>query len=353
MHAVTDQPFTLRMPVHDDAYAGLADEARWRDEFATVRLPYETRVLAESQLGPRAWVRLTAFTIGGGGDGGVVWIDLASSRPAPTEIVAGRALLRAFAADSSERRRILNRLLFHFLLLEYTEDAERTTWRAPAVGDDIGGALVGGSITSNPTLWRALRLDMEQSRPSVVVGLRDAGGVPLAGPYDGLVTLPVTLGGLDSAQFLASLDSRWRGSLGRFSPRHGYRWIADRCAAAPELSASRYLSSFLRFGENRTRHREIPDRLAEYELPVYYPSSASEVQALAASGLLPAFPGVFWDVSRPDGGDLLTTAGHAQRELGAFGLTALATSDDPTRRANFLLAAASAAIVAAATGEIG
>ena len=353
MRAVTDQPFTLRMPLHDDAYAVLADEARWRDEFATVRLPYESRILAESQLAPRAWVRLTAFTIGSGGDGGVVWIDLASPRPAPTEIVAGRALLRAFAADSSERRRLLSRILLHFLLLEYTEDAERTTWRAPAFGDDIGATLVGGSISANPTLWRALRADMEQSRPSVVVGLRDAGGVTLAGRHDGLVTLPVALGGLESAHMLASLEARWRRPLGRFSPRHGYRWLAGRFATAPELSASRFLSAFLRFGEYRTRQREIPDRLAELELPVYYPSTASELRSVAASGLLPATPGVFWDVSRPYGGDPLTTAGHGHRHLGAFALTALATADDPTRRANFLLAAASAAVVAAATGEIG
>jgi hypothetical protein len=353
MRAVTDQPFTLRVPLHDDAYAVLANETRWRDEFATVRLPYETRVLAESQLAPRAWVRLTAFTIGSGGEGGVIWIDLASPRPAPTEIIAGRALLRAFAADSSERRRILSRVLLHFVLLEYTEDAERTTWRAPALGDDIGAALVGGSISSNPTLWRALRSDMEQSRPSVVVGLRDAGGVPLAGRHDGLVTMPVALGGLETGHLLASLESRWRGSLGRFSALRGYRWFADHFAAAPELSTSRFLSSVLRFGERRTRHREVPDRLAELELPVYYPSTSSELRSLASAGLLPASPGVFWDVSRPYGGDPLTAAGYAHRHLGAFGLTALATADDPTRRANFLLAATSAAIVAAASGDVG
>ncbi len=353
MRAATDQPLTLRIPLHDDAYAVLANETRWRDEFATVRLPYETRVLAESQLAPRAWVRLTAFTIGSGGEGGVVWIDLASPRPAPTEIIAGRALMRAFAADSSERRRILSRVLLHFLLLEYTEDAERTTWRAPATGDDIAGALVGGSINSNLTLWRALRSDMEQSRPSVVLGLRDAGGVPPAGRHAGLVTLPVALGGLETGHLLDSLDSRWRGRLGRFSPLRGYRWFADHFSAAPELSASRFLSSFLRFGDFRTRHHPVPDRLAELELPVYYPSTPPDLRSLASAGLLPALPGVFWDVSRPYGGDPLTAAGYAHRHLGSFGLTALATADDPTQRANFLLAATSAAIVAAASGKIG
>lgn len=347
--AVGNQPFTLRIPLHADAYAGLADENRWRAEFATVRLPYETRVLAENQLGPGAWVRLSVFTIGEGRAGGIVWVDLASSRPSSAEIVAGRALLRAFAADSSERRRLLSRLLLHFVVLEYTDDAERATWRLPSVGDGIGGVLIAGAVSPNPAIWRALKADMEQSRPSIVVGLRDAGGVRAADRYDGLVTIPVDLGDLQSAHLLRSLDSHWRDRFGRFAPRRGYRRFAERFEALPELPPSRFLSRFLRFGETRSRHREVPDRLEATELPVYYPGSATELTELATAGLIPAFPGVFWDVSRPDGGDSLTTAGHAHRHLGAFGITALATTDNPTRRANFLLAATSAAIVATAS----
>ena len=349
MHAVADQPLTLRIPLHDEAYAVLVDERRWQEEFATVRLPYERRVLAENQLGPRAWVRLTVYTIGEGRAGGVVWIDLASSRPSSAEIVTGRALLRAFAADSSERRRLLTRLLLHFVTLEYTEDAERPTWRVPATGGGIGSVLVGGAMNANPAIWNALQNDLEQARPSMVVGLRDAGGVAVAGRYDGLVTLPVTLGDLQSAHLLGSLDARWRNRFGRYDSRRGYRWFAERFAQLPELPASRFLSSFLRFGDSRTRHREVPDRLEENELPVYYPANPAELAGLAAAGLIPAFPGVFWDVSRSDGGDPLTSAGYAHRNLGSFGLTALATAGSPTRRANFLLAAASAASVAAAS----
>ncbi len=207
-------------------------------------------------------------------------------------------------------------------------------------------------MNANPAIWNALRGDLEQSRPSMVVGLRDAGGVPAAGRHDGLVSVPVTLGDLQSVHLLQSLGSHWHDRFGRHDPRRGYRWFAERFAQLPELPASRFLSSFLRFGDSRTRHRLVPDRLEENELPVYYPADPAELAGLAAAGLIPAFPGVFWDVSRSDGGDPLTTTGYAHRHLGAFGLTALATADSPTRRANFLLAAAAAAIVAAA-GEAG
>ena len=108
----------------------------------------------------------------------------------------------------------------------------------------------------------------------------------------------------------------------------------------------------MRFGEERSQYRDIPDRLSDYELPVYYPASSSALPPLAKAGLLPIYPGIFWDVSGTRGGDLLTTAGFAHSNYGAFGLTAFATSDDPTRRANFLLAATSAVLVAAASGKI-
>ena len=164
--------------------------------------------------------------------------------------------------------------------------------------------------------------------------------------------MPIDFGAMDSGNYLLSLVPRWRGLLGQFSAKQGYRWIANCCANIPELSTSKFLSTMMRFGEHRSQHRDIPDRLSEYELPVYYPASSSALASLAKVGLLPVYPGIFWDVAGIRGGDLLTTAGFAHRNFGAFGLTAFATSDDPVRRANFLLAATSAVLVATASGEI-
>ena len=60
-------------------------------------------------------------------------------------------------------------------------------------------------------------------------------------------------------------------------------------------------------------------------------------------------PGVFWDVASGAGGDRQTTAGFSHRNHGAVSYTAIATSMRPEQRANFLLAAASAVIVASAS----
>ena len=350
MPPITDQSFTLRIPIHRDSYRILADWDRWQAELEQAKLPYETRVLAEAQVAPSLWAKLTVFTIGSGGN--EVWIDLASSQPSITEIVVGRALLRAFAADSSERRRLLSCLLIHFAVLEYSDNTGPSNWRSPAQGDDIGAALVGGSVVASPTLWQAIRLDLEQSRPSTVIGLRDIGGLLFARQRDGFATMPMDFGALDAGSHLFSLAPRWRGLLGQFSAKQGYRWIANCYANVPELATSKFLSTMMRFGEERSQYRDIPDRLSDYELPVYYPASSSALPPLAKAGLLPIYPGIFWDVSGTRGGDLLTTAGFAHSNYGAFGLTAFATSDDPTRRANFLLAATSAVLVAAASGKI-
>src|SRR3990170_7596139 len=129
MSASAHAAFNLRIPIRQaEVFAGLLDDKSWGEEFARVKLPFETRLLAETQIGPRVWVRLTAYTIGEGGQGGSVWIDLASRRPSPAEIVAGRGLLRAFSASSSERRRILHEILLHFVVLEYTGEAVRPSW---------------------------------------------------------------------------------------------------------------------------------------------------------------------------------------------------------------------------------
>ena len=105
-------PYSLKIPVSQrDVYYPLLDDKTWSQEFDRVRLPYERAVLVEGQIGPQLWVQLTSYTVGQGRSGRSVWIELASRRPSPSEIVAGRGLLRAFASNSSERRRLLDQIL--------------------------------------------------------------------------------------------------------------------------------------------------------------------------------------------------------------------------------------------------
>lgn len=353
MSAVAEAPFSLKIPVFNaDVFAGLLDQKSWGEEFKKVRLPYETRVLAESQLGPQMWVRLTAYTIGGGGGAGSIWIELASRRPSPVETVTGRGLLRAFASISSERRRLLDRLLLHFVLLEYTDQAVRPAWHGPSGTFGLGGALVAAEATAVPGIWRALERDLDRNRPTAVVSLRDGGGTPGLEAFDGLITCPMEVGALTRRRILDELPDRWKTPLGRGDPGRGIGWVRDQIGPSRELETASFLSTHLRFGEIRRRFEDVPKRLREGELGVYYPRDDAEAAECATAALLPVAPGIFWDVAHGLGGDQRTTAGYAAQTQGASAFTGIATPLVPERRANFLLAAASAVIVAAASGQI-
>ena len=212
---------------HRDVFYPLLDDESWAEEFARIRLPYETRVLAEGQIGPRTWVRLNSYTIGEGGSGGSVWIELASRRPSPAEIVAGRGLLRAFASDSSERRRILSQTLLHIILLEYAEESQRPLWHAPSNAVGVQGALVGAETIASPVLWSALEGDLNQNRPSTVVALRDAGGVGGLEGFDGFTTAAVEVPAGVRLKILTEIENHW-SRFGRIStPGSGLKWSKD------------------------------------------------------------------------------------------------------------------------------
>ena len=348
--SVQAAPYSLKIPVyHRDVYYPLLDDKSWAEEFARTRLPYETRVLAEGQIGPRTWVRLSSYTIGEGGSGGSVWIELVSRRPSPAEIVAGRGLLRAFASDSSERRRLLSQMLLHIVLLEYTDESQRPSWYAPSGAVGVQGALVGAETVASPALWRALEADLNQNRPSTVIALRDAGGVGGLEGFDGFATTAVEVSAGVRLKILTGIENHW-SRFGRISAAgRGLKWVHKQLGPHRDLEAASTISNLMRFGEYRRRYRSIPRKLDEGELGVYYPRDAKEAAACASASLIPVAPGVFWDVASGAGGDGQTTAGFSHRNHGAVSHTAIATSMRPERRANFLLAAASAVIVASAS----
>ncbi len=345
-------PFSLKIPVYQpEVYGPLLNDNSWAEEFTKVRLPYETRVLAEGQIGPRIWVRLNSYTIGEGGSGGSLWIELASRRPSPPEIVAGRGLLRAFASDSSERRRILTQTLIHIVLLEYADESIRPPWHAPSEGFGVHGALVAGETVASPALWKALEADLNQNRPSTVIALRDAGGVAGLEGFDGFATTPVEVSAGLRLSVLADIENHW-SRLGRVpSPARGLKWVRAQLGPRRELETATSISKLVRFGDNRRRFQSIPRKLREGETAVYYPRDAGEVAACATASLIPVAPGIFWEVTSGAGGDRQTTAGFSHQTNGAAAYTALATSMRPERRADFLLAAASAVIVASASGD--
>ena len=348
--SVQAAPYSLKIPVHhQDVYYPLLDDKSWAQEFAKVRMPYETRVLAEGQIGPRTWVRLNSYTIGEGGSGGSVWIELASRRPSPAEIVAGRGLLRAFASESSERRRLLSQMLLHIVVLEYADESRRPLWYAPSQAVGVQGALVGAETIASPALWSALEGDLNQNRPSTVVALRDAGGVSGLEGFDGFATAAVEVSAGVRLAILTDIESHWN-RFGRIpAPGRGLRWVHRQLGPRSDLKAASTISNLMRFGEHRRRYRSIPRKLDEGELGVYYPRDAAEAAACASAALIPVAPGVFWDVASGAGGDRQTTAGFSHRNHGAVSYTAIATSMRPEQRANFLLAAASAVIVASAS----
>ncbi len=343
-------PFSLKIPVSQrEVYYELLDDKSWAEEFTKVRLPYETKVLAEGQIGPQIWIRLTSYTIGEGGSGGSIWIELASRRPSPAEIVAGRGLLRAFASDSSERRRLLNQMLLHIVVLEYAEESQRPLWHAPSEAFGIQGALVGAETVASPALWRALENDLNQNRPSTVVALRDAGGVAGLEGFDGFATSAVDVSAGVRLRVLREIENHW-SRFGRIpNPGRGLRWVHRQLGPHRDLEAASSISNLMRFGDLRHSFQSVPRKLREGELGVYYPRDADEVTACASASLIPVAPGVFWDVASGAGGDRQTTAGFSHQTQGAASYTALATSMRPEQRANFLLAAASAVIVASAS----
>ena len=352
MSIAAEAPFALKIPVHQkDVYAGLIDDQSWAEEFPRVCPPYEVRLLAEGQIGPRIWVRLTSYTIGEGGDAGSIWIEIASRRPSPAEIVAGRGLLRAFSADSSERRRLLGQMLLHIVLLEYTDETRRPLWYAPSTAYGVRGALVGAETVGSPAIWKALNTDLARSRPSTVIALRDAGGVPGLEAFDGFATSPIELPAAVRRRVLGELDGNWSRFGGVPDPRRGFKWVRRQLGPSRELEAATSISSLMRFGERRRKYDVIPRRLAEGELGVYYPRDADEAATCAAASLIPIAPGLFWDVLGGTGGDPQTTAGHAHKTQGASSFTPLATAMTPERRANFLLGAAAAAIVSVASRQ--
>ncbi|MCY3801807.1 MAG: hypothetical protein OXG46_09520 [Chloroflexi bacterium] len=348
--SVKAPPFSLKIPVHHrDVFYPLLDDESWAEEFARIRLPYETRVLAEGQIGPRTWVRLNSYTIGEGGSGGSVWIELASRRPSPAEIVAGRGLLRAFASDSSERRRILSQTLLHIILLEYAEESQRPLWHAPSNAVGVQGALVGAETIASPVLWSALKGDLNQNRPSTVVALRDAGGVGGLEGFDGFTTAAVEVPAGVRLKILTEVENHW-SRFGRIStPGSGLKWVQRRLGPHRDLDTASTISNLMRFGEYRRRYRSIPRKLEDGELSAYYPRNAVEAAACASASLIPIAPGVFWDVTGGSAGDAQTTAGYSHRNHGAISYTAIATSMRQEQRANFLLAALSAVIVASAS----
>ena len=148
---------------------------------------------------------------------------------------------------------------------------------------------------------------------------------------------------------MANIESHWSRFSRISTPGRGLKWVHRQLGPHRDLKAASTISNLMRFGEYRRRYRSIPRKLDEGELGVYYPRDAGEAAACASASLIPVAPGVFWDVASGAGGDTQTTAGFSHRNHGAVSYTAIATSMRPEQRANFLLAAASAVIVASAS----
>ena len=342
-------PYSLKIPVSQrDVYYPLLDDKTWSQEFDRVRLPYERAVLVEGQIGPQLWVQLTSYTVGQGRSGRSVWIELASRRPSPSEIVAGRGLLRAFASNSSERRRLLDQILVHIILLEYTDDAHHPLWQAPSNSPGLSGALVGAETVASPAIWSAIAANLEQNRPSTAIALRDVGGVAGLDEFSGFTTTPVELPAGVRSKILTEMEYRWS----RFgtTPRatQGMRWVHQQIGEHPDISRASSMSQLMRSGDLRHNVSQAPAKPHDGGLGLYYPRNRTEVASCAAIALVPVVPGVLWDVTSEHGGDAQTTAGFAHQTQGTASYTAFATSMRAEERADFLLTAASAAIVSSA-----
>ena len=340
----------IRIPVvYGDLYQQLTDEGNWREELKKLELAYDVERIASASVQPGLSADLNVYTIGGGTSGRSLAIEIAPLAPTAPERVASRALIRALGSGSTDRQRLLHACLVRIYTVEFPQ-GRRSRGRTPAPGEYLGAALARSGALGVRGFWASLTAHLEANKPDAVLSLRDAGGARGLGDQEGFLTImaslpPERLAGLER-ELAAAFRRDWPGS----AANRGYRRARSRLTRLREHEIARFMSAHLRFGGLRRRFRSVPDKLAEDELAVAFTRNLSELRAAFGAGLIPAEPGVFLDLG--GAGSVVSSAAHARWRLGTDGLSAFGTNNDPTRRANFLLASASAVIAGAAAGAL-
>ena len=340
----------IRIPVvYGDLYKQLSDGADWQEQLRELELAYDVERIASASVQPGLSADLNVYTIGGGTSGRSLAIEIAPLSPTGPERVAARALIRALGSGSTDRQRLLHACLVRIYVIEFPQ-ARRSRGRTPAGGDFLGAALARSGALGVRGFWASLTSHLESNRPDVLLSLRDAGGARGLGGNEGFLTImaslpPEVLAELER-QLAAAYKRDWPGS----AAARGYKRARSRLSRLREHEIARFMSAHLRFGGLRRRFRPVPDKLVEDELAVAYTRNLAELRAAFGAGLIPAEPGVYLDLGGT--GSAVSSAAFARWRLGADGLSAYGTMDDPSRRANFLLAAASAVIAGAASGSL-
>lgn len=340
----------IRIPVvYGDLYRQLSDESQWRQQLRELELAYDVERIASAPVQPGLSADLNVYTIGGGISGRSLAIEIAPLAPTGPEQIAARALIRALGSGSTDRQRLLHSCLVRIYAIEFAQ-TRRSRGRTPAQGNFLGAALSRSGALGVRGFWASLTAHLQANRPDTLLSLRDAGGAHGLGAQEGFLSImaglpPETLARLER-ELVAAFKRDWPGS----AAARGYKRARARLSRRREHEIARFMSAHLRFGGLRRRFRPVPDKLAEDELAVGYTRNLAELRAAFGVGLLPAEPGVYLDLG--GAGNAVSAAAFARWRLGADGLSAFATLDDPARRANFLLAAASALIAGAAAGVL-
>ena len=340
----------IRIPVvYGDLFQQLSDEQRWAQQLRELELAYDVERIASASVQPGLSADLNVYTIGGGTSGRSLAIEIAPLAPTGPERVAARALIRALGSGSTDRQRLLHSCLVRIYVIELPATA-RGRGRTPAPGAYLGAALARSAALGVRGFWASLTDHLDANRPDALLSLRDAGGARGLDRQEGFLTIkanlpPETLAELER-DLAAAFKRSWPGS----AAARGYRRSRSRLGRLREHEIAGFMSAHLRFGGLRRRFRPVPDKLAENELAVAFTRNLAELRAAFGSGLVPAEPGVFLDLG--GAGNPVAPDAYARWRLGADGICAFGTSNDPARRANFLLAAASAFIAGAASGAL-
>lgn len=341
----------LRIPVvHGDLFEQLLSESAWRSQAGEIESAFEVETLANVPIFPGWSVQLQVHSIGAGAAGRSLAIEIAPVAPTVSERVAARGLLRALASGSTDRQRLLHACLVRIYVTRMVESADGGRSNTPVAGAHLAGALARGTAPGASGLWRSLTSHLAASRPDSVLTLRDAGGAVGMGGQEGFATIKSELEPEKIGQLETELANAFAGGWFRSPARRGYARSRRLLDGWREQSIARFLSTQLRFGSQRRRYSTIPKKLREGELAVNFIEDLEQLRAAFASGLVPAEPGVYLDLT-PAAGDLSPTA-FAQHRLGADALSAYATAYEPARRANFLLVAVSALIAGSAGGVL-
>ncbi len=340
----------IRIPVvYGDLFNQLSDENRWAEQLRQLELAYDVERIASASIQPGLSADLNVYTIGGGTSGRSLAIEIAPLAPTGPERVAARALIRALGSGSTDRQRLLHSCLVRIYVIEMP-GVRRGRGRTPAPGDYLGAALARSAALGVRGFWASLTGHLDVNRPDALLSLRDAGGARGLGNQEGFLTIKASLPPESLAELERDLATAFKRGWPGSAAGRGYKRARARLGRLREHEIARFLSAHLRFGGSRRRFRPVPDKLTEDELAVIYTRNLSELRAAFGAGLIPAEPGVFFDLG--GSGSPVAPAAYARWRLGADGLSAYGTANDPTRRANFLLAAASAFIAGGAGGAL-